>query len=140
MKKVIKGFLATVMAIVLLAVGGLNAQAEAVPSITPEDLYRVVSNVFFKSGADHDMVECDCIRLDMEIKEAIGTEIVESEIFFPALPRTLVFVLLTDGFHAIPAQWHWTNENSIYVAFRTADLLTLDGTVGLHLFLFAYLD
>ncbi len=142
MKKHFKAILGVVMTIIMIVGGACAAEAHAepVPSITLEDLYRVVSNVFFKSDADHNMVECECIRLDMEIKEAIKTETVESEIFFPALPRTLIFILLTDGSHAIPAQWHWTDENSIYVAFRTADLLTLDGTVGLHLFLFAYMD
>ena len=114
-----------------------DVPGKAVPSITVDDLYQIVSPFMEKSEFPIDLYECECIRIDLNTEVIPTGDVIEGEFFFPALPSTLDLVFLYDGCHLIPARWHWTDENRIYVAFTVEDIAKLDGTVGLYIFLFA---
>lgn len=112
--------------------------AEPVPSITVDALYRVVSGVMTKSDAPFDLQIAECIRLEIDLS-AMPEQmfLIDAELFFPALPKKLKSVLLYDGKRVVAAQWHWTDENSIYVAFDRTDIEAMDQTKPFYLLLIA---
>ena len=114
------------------------SQEEAAPDITVDDLCQIVSPIILKSSLPVDLYECTCIRIDLDTKVIPMGSVIEGEFFFSELPPTLDLVFLYDGYHLVPAHWHWTDENRIYVAFDVEDIVKLAGTVGLYIFLFAY--
>ena len=120
---------------------GANAEelpAELVPSITIDALYRVVSGAMVKSDAPFDLQIVECIRVDIStdsLPEQVA--LIDAEIIFPALPKKLKSVLLYDGKHVLAAQWHWTDENAIYIAFERADIEKMDQAQPFYLFLIA---
>ena len=120
---------------------GANAEelpAEPAPSITIDALYRVVSGAMVKSDAPFDLQIVECIRLDIgtdSLPEQVA--LIDAEIIFPAVPKKLKSVLLYDGKHALAAQWHWTDENAIYIAFERADIEKMDQAQPFYLFLIA---
>ena len=120
---------------------GANAEelpAEPVPSITIDALYRVVSGAMVKSDAPFDLQIVECIRVDIStdsLPEQVA--LIDAEIVFPALPKKLKSVLLYDGKHVLAAQWHWTDENAIYIAFERADIEKMDQAQPFYLFLIA---
>ena len=120
---------------------GANAEelpAEPVPSITIDALYRVVSGAMVKSDAPFDLHIVECIRLDIStdsLPEQVA--LIDAEIIFPAVPKKLKSVLLYDGKHVLAAQWHWTDENAIYIAFERADIEKMDQAQPFYLFLIA---
>ena len=120
---------------------GANAEelpAEPVPSITIDALYRVVSGAMVISDAPFDLHIVECIRLDIStdsLPEQVA--LIDAEIIFPAVPKKLKSVLLYDGKHVLAAQWHWTDENAIYIAFERADIEKMDQAQPFYLFLIA---
>ena len=113
--------------------------SEPVPSITVDALYRVVSGTMSKSDAPFDLRIVECIRLDIgtdSLPEQVA--LIDVEIIFPALPKKLKSVLLYDGKHVLAAQWHWTDENAIYIAFERADIEKMDQAQPFYLFLIAF--
>ena len=120
---------------------GANAEelpAEPVPSITIDALYRVVSGAMVKSDASFDLRIVECIRVDIStdsLPEQVA--LIDAEIIFPALPKKLKSVLLYDGKHVLAAQWHWTDENAIYIAFDRADIEKMEQAQPFYLFLIA---
>ena len=133
----------TALLLLLCSVCGImivaNADAEeATPSITIDDLYRVVSPYMVKSDFPVDLMEIECIRIDLNTDVIPTGTVIDGEFFFPALPPALDLVFLYDGGHLVPALWHWTDENRIYVAFDAEDMSRLDSATGLYVFLFAY--
>ena len=120
---------------------GANAEelpVEPVPSITVDALYRVVSGTMSKSDAPFDLQIVECIRLDIgtgSLPEQVA--LIDAEIIFPAVPKKLKSVLLYDGKHVLAAQWHWTDENAIYIAFERADIEKMDQAQPFYLFLIA---
>ncbi len=112
--------------------------AAAVPSITVHSLYRVISEVITPSDEPFDLQIAECLRVNIDVAslpESVTT--IDAELHFPALPKKLKSILLYDGKHAIPARWHWTDENAIYVSFEKEDIEKLDHTRPFYLFLFA---
>ena len=112
--------------------------AEPVPSITVDALYRVVSGAMSKSDAPFDLQIIECIRLDIDT-DSLPEQVtlIDAEIFFPALPKKLKSVLLYDGKHVLATQWHWTDENAIYIAFERADIEKMNQAQPFYLFLLA---
>ena len=109
-----------------------------VPSVTVNALYRIVSGAMIKSDAPCDLQPVECVRLEMDTASLPeDVTLIDAELFFPALPKKLKAVLLYDGKQAVLANWHWTDENAIYVAFDRADIEKMDQTRPLYLFLFA---
>ena len=139
-------FLSLLLALILSLCGALmitnaNAEelpAEPVPSITVDALYRVISGVMVKSYAPFDLQIVECIRLDIET-DSLPEQVtlIDAEIFFPALPKKLKSVLLYDGKHMLAAQWHWTDENAIYIAFERTDIEKMDQVQPFYLFMIA---
>ena len=121
---------------VMVATG--HAEQAASPSITADDLYRVVSPYMEKSRFPIDLYEFECIRIDLNTDEVPMGNVIDGEFFFPALPTTLEMIFLSDGYHLVPSQWHWTDADRIYISFDVADIANLDTTIGLFIFLFAY--
>ena len=125
----------------IMMASGANAEelpAEPVPSITIDALYRVVSGAMVKSEAPFDLQIVECIRLDIgtgSLPEQVA--LIDAEIVFPALPKKLKSILLYDGKHVLAAQWHWTDENAIYIAFERADIEKMDQARPFYLFLIA---
>ena len=125
----------------IMMAAGANAEelpAEPVPSITIDALYRVVSGAMVKSDAPFDLQIVECIRVDIStdsLPEQVA--LIDAEIIFPALPKKLKSVLLYDGKHVLAAQWHWTDENAIYIAFERADIEKMDQAQPFYLFLIA---
>lgn len=111
---------------------------EPVPSITVDALYRVISGAMAKSDAPFDLQIVECIRLDIDT-DSLPEQVtlIDAEIVFPALPKKLKSVLLYDGKHVLAAQWHWTDENAIYIAFERAEIEKMDQAQPLYLFLIA---
>ena len=133
-------FLLTLLLILMSICGFLvaTAHAEAAPSPTLDALYKVVSPYMRKSDFPIDLFEFECIRIDLDTEVVPTGSVVDGEFFFPALPTTLDLVFLYDGYHLVPAHWHWTDADRIYIAFDVESISELDGTTGLYLFLFAY--
>ena len=112
--------------------------SEPVPSITVDALYRVVSGAMAKSDVPFDLHIVECIGLDIDtdsLPEQVA--LIDAEIIFPAIPKKLKSVLLYDGKHVLAAQWHWTDENAIYIAFERAEIEKMDQAQPLYLFLIA---
>ena len=129
-----------VLAALILVCGFLvSGHAEAsVPSITVADLYRVVSDTMSMSDEPLDLTLCECVRVDVDLAKAGGA--VDGEFFFPILPNTLDSVILYDGCNAVPAVWHWTDENRVYLSFDTLAVEQLSGTAGLYIFFFSIVE
>ncbi len=114
-------------------------QTESVPSISIDALYHIVSSTMVKADYPFELQVIDCIRVDIdtdEIPDQVMT--IDAELFFPLLPPTVRTIVLFDGFRAVPAEWHWTDQNSVYVSFHLSDILTLKDTKGLYLFLLTW--
>ena len=127
--------------LILISMCGIllvNAHAEAVPSPTLDALYQVVSPYMRKSDFPIDLFEFECIRIDLNTEVIPSGNVVDGEFIFPALPTSLDLVFLYDGYHLVPAQWHWTDADRIYIAFDVSDIGQLDGVTGLYIFFFAY--
>lgn len=139
-EKIVWG-LVFLLAFLILLCGGLlvqKGQAEAVPSPTIDDLYQVVSPYMEKSDFPIDLYEFECVRIDLNTDVLPTGDVLDGEFIFPLLPSTLDLIFLYDGYHLVPAHWHWTDENRIYIAFDVYDISKLDGVNGLYIFLFAY--
>ena len=135
-QKWILALMGILTALILLCGFLLAGRAEAaVPSITVADLYRVVSETMSMSGEPLDLTLCECVRVDIDLAKASGA--VDGEFLFPILPDTLESVILYDGYNAVPAVWHWTDENRVYLSFDTWDVSQLSGTEGLYIFFFS---
>ena len=135
-QKWILALMGVLAALILLCGFLLTSRAEAaVPSITVADLYQVISETMSMSGEPLDLTLCECVRVDVDLAKAGGA--VDGEFFFPILPNTLESVILYDGCNAVPAVWHWTEENRVYLSFGTWDVSQLSGTEGLYIFFFS---
>lgn len=140
-EKIVWG-LVFLLAFLIMACGGIiinNGHAEAaVPSPTLDDLYQVISPYMMKSDFPIDLFEFECVRIDLNTEVVPSGNVVDGEFIFPALPTSLDLVFLYDGYHLVPAHWHWTDADRIYIAFDMSDIGQLDGVTGLYIFLFAY--
>ena len=126
----------TLLCCVMAATGHAEA---APPSITLDDLYQVVSPYMEKSEFPIDLYEFECIRIDLNTDVVPTGNVIDGEFIFPALPNTLDMIFLYDGYHLVPARWHWTDADRIYISFDVTDIGNLDSTFGLYIFLFAYI-
>lgn len=136
-QKWILALMGVLAALILLCGFLLTSRAEAaVPSITVADLYQIISETMSMSGEPLDLTFCECVRVDIDLAKAGGA--VDGEFFFPILPNTLESVILYDGHNAVPAVWHWTEENNrVYLSFDTWAVNQLSGTEGLYIFFFS---
>ncbi len=116
-----------------------DSQIEPAPSITVEALYRIVSGTIEKADRPFELQVIDCMRIDID-QDKIPDQVavIDAELFFPALPTTVKSIFLFDGYRAIPADWHWTDQNAVYVSFQLSDILSLKETHGLYLFLLTW--
>jgi len=126
-----------ILAALILVCGFLVAgHAEAsVPSVTVADLYRVVSDTMSMSDEPLDLTLCECVRVDVDMTKAGGA--IDGEFFFPILSNNLDSVILYDGYNAVPAVWHWTDESRVYLSFDTWAVSQLSDMTGLYIFFFS---
>ena len=126
-----------ILTALILVCGFLVAgHAEAsVSSITVADLYRVASDTMSMSEEPLDLTLCECVRVNVSLDKAGGA--IDGEFFFPILSNNLDSVILYDGYNAVPAVWHWTDENRVYLSFDTWAVSQLSDMTGLYIFFFS---
>ena len=136
MKKVL-AVLALILALVIVGVGLpmlLNGEAEALPSKTVNDLYRLEGAEI--SGAPVNALMLDWVRVDLhgpfEEERTVRLKI-------PYEPPDLCGVALFDGWHWIACERCTLDGDEITAAWKRDALEKLDGTVGVYLILiFSY--
>lgn len=136
MKKLL-AVLALILALVIVGVGLpmlLNGEAEALPSKTVNDLYRLEGAEI--SGAPVNALMLDWVRVDLhgpfEEERTVRLKI-------PYEPPDLCGAVLFDGWHWIACERCTLDGDEITAAWKRDALETLDGTVGVYLILiFSY--
>ncbi len=133
-------FLITLCGILTIAETKAEDLPEApLPSISIDSLYKIVSATISKSEEPFDMQVVECIRIDISLDELPDQVTqVEAELFFPALPTNIKSVVLSDRYRAFPANWHWTDQDVIFVSFNLSDVQLFHDLQGLYLFLLAW--
>ena len=137
MKKVL-AVLALVLALVIVGAGLpmlLNGEAEALPSITVNDLYTVEGAEI--SSAPVNALMLDWVRIDLTGPFDEKERMVRLKI--PYEPPDLCGAVLFDGWHWINCRWCALDGDEITAAWDGEALEELDGTVGVYLILiFSY--
>lgn len=132
MKKILAA-LALFLALVIVAVGLpllLNGEAEALPSITVNDLYTV-------EGAEMSEAPVTALRLDWVRVDMAGPFDEERTVRLkiPYEPPDLCGAVLFDGWHWINCRWCALDGDEITAVWSKGALEALDGTVGVYLIL-----
>lgn len=126
----------------IMTITEANAEEQletTLPSISIDSLYRIISEGISKSDDPFDLQVVDCIRININLDELPDQVTqVEAEIFFPALPSNIKSVVLSDRYRAFPANWHWTDQDVIFVSFNLSDIQLFQDLQGLYLFLLAW--
>ena len=136
MKKVL-AVLALILALVIVGVGLpmlLNGEAEALPSKTVNDLYRLEGAEI--SEAPVNALILDWVRVDLhgpfEEERTVRLKI-------PYEPPDLCGAVLFDGWHWIACERCTLDGDEITAVWKRDALDKLDGTVGVYLILiFSY--
>lgn len=135
MDKFAKSVLALLILGVILIGAALitqSGQAEALPSVTINDLYRAEGALRISEAPAEDLA-LDWIRVDVVYGEQIDADTLEAEVWVPWPPGEIRDLVLFDGYHLVHGWWMIHEDGHITIKFRADDVRALDGTVGLYL-------
>lgn len=132
-------FAKSVLALLILGVILIGAtlitqsgQAEALPSVTVNDLYRAEGTLRISEAPAEDL-RLDWMRVDVVYGEQIDADTLEAEVWVPWPPGEIRDLALFDGFHWLPVWWMIHEDGHLTVKIRADDAAALDGTVGIYL-------
>lgn len=109
-----------------------NGQAEALPSVTVNDLYRAEGALKISEAPEEDL-RLDWLRVDVVYGDQIDADTLEAEVWVPWPPGEIRELALFDGYHWLPVWWLAHEDGHLTVKIRADDVAALDGTVGIYL-------